>query len=212
MKIGFIGLGIMGKPMAKNLLKAGHEVVCYDIAAQNVADVVAAGAKAAASCKAVAGQCTIVITMLPNSPHVKEAVMGPGGVLEGAKTGTILIDMSSIAPQGSQEIEKACSAKVASVGTMKPFNYQGAEELARDMKGVVTAEEHSYIGGLAAATAFALRCSSVPMDYVALNDTFGESAHKPEDLQTTYGLTAENIAEKARNLLKKRIRKKGIKI
>ena len=54
MKIGFIGLGIMGKPMAKNLLKAGHEIVCYDIVSQNVADVVAAGAKAAASSKAVA--------------------------------------------------------------------------------------------------------------------------------------------------------------
>ncbi len=98
------------------------------------------------------------------------------------------------------------SAKVASVGTMKPFNYDGAAELARGMKGVVTAEEHSYIGGLAAATAFALRRSPVPMDFVALNDTFGESAHKPEDLQTTYGLTAKNIAAKARNLLSKRVK------
>ena len=70
------------------------------------------------------------------------------------------------------------------------------------MKGVVTVEEHSYIGGLAAAMAFALRRSSVPMDFVAMNDTFGESAHKPEDLHTTFGLTAENIAGKARNLVK----------
>jgi len=98
--------------------------------------------------------------------------------------------------------KEGVSAKVASVGTMKPFNYTGAAELARGMKGVVTAEEHSYIGGLAAAMAFSLRRSSVPMDFVALNDTFGESAHKPEDLQTAYGLTAENIAGKARNLLK----------
>ena len=93
------------------------------------------------------------------------------------------------------------SAKVASVATMKPFNYEGAAELAQGLKGVVTVEEHSYIGGLAAATAFALRRSKVPMDYVAINDTFGESAHKPEDLQTAYGLTAENIAAKAKNLL-----------
>ena len=70
------------------------------------------------------------------------------------------------------------------------------------MKGVVTVEEHSYIGGLAAAMAFALRRSSVPMDFVAMNDTFGESAHKPEDLHTAYGLTAENIAGKAMNLVK----------
>ncbi len=70
------------------------------------------------------------------------------------------------------------SAKVASVGTMKPFNYDGVVELAQGMKGVVTAEEHSYIGGLAAATALALRRSRVPMDFVALDDTFGESALK----------------------------------
>ena len=111
MKIGFIGLGIMGKPMAKNLLKAGHEVVCYDIIRQNVDAVVSAGAKAASSAKAVAEQCPIIITMLPNSPHVKEAVLGTGGVLEGAKAGTILIDMSSIAPLASQEVAKACEQK-----------------------------------------------------------------------------------------------------
>jgi len=111
MKIGFIGLGIMGKPMAKNLLKAGHELVVFDITKENVDNVVAAGAKAGASSAAVAAECPIVITMLPNSPHVKTVVMGSAGVLEGAKSGTILIDMSSIAPLASQEIEKACAAK-----------------------------------------------------------------------------------------------------
>src|SRR5512137_1216221 len=97
-KVGFIGLGIMGKPMAKNLLKAGHEVVCFDVVQANVEDVVKAGAKAAASSKAVAEQCTLIVTMLPNSPHVKEVIMGAGGVLEGAKAGTTIVDMSSIAP------------------------------------------------------------------------------------------------------------------
>jgi 2-hydroxy-3-oxopropionate reductase len=111
MKIGFIGLGIMGKPMAKNLLKAGHEVVGYDIVKENVDNVVAAGAKTASSAKEVAEQCSIIITMLPNSPHVKEVVMGKNGILEGAKPGTILIDMSSIAPLASQEVCKACEAK-----------------------------------------------------------------------------------------------------
>ena len=111
MKIGFIGLGIMGKPMAKNLLKAGHELLVYDIIKDNVDNVVAAGAKSAPSAKAVAEQCNLIITMLPNSPHVKTCVMGEGGVLEGAKAGTILIDMSSIAPLASQEIGKACAAK-----------------------------------------------------------------------------------------------------
>ncbi len=111
MKIGFIGLGIMGKPMAKNLLKAGHEVVCYDLDAASVAEVVAAGASAAASSAEVASQVELVITMLPNSPHVKAAVMGEGGVLEGAKKGLKLVDMSSIAPLASQEVEKACAEK-----------------------------------------------------------------------------------------------------
>lgn len=111
MKIGFIGLGIMGKPMAKNLMKAGHELVVYDVIEESVQNVAAAGAKAAASSKAVAEECSYIITMLPNSPHVKTVVMGENGVLDGAKSGTILIDMSSIAPLASQEVEKACAAK-----------------------------------------------------------------------------------------------------
>lgn len=111
MKIGFIGLGIMGKPMVRNLLKAGHEVVVYDVIQENVECAVKDGAVACGSSKDVAGQCGLVITMLPNSPHVKTVVMGEKGVLEGAREGTILIDMSSIAPLASQEIAKACKEK-----------------------------------------------------------------------------------------------------
>ncbi len=111
MKIAFIGLGIMGKPMAKNLIRAGHELVVYDILDDAVRDVAAAGATAASSSAEAAAACGVVITMLPNSPHVKAAVCGAGGVLEGAKAGTILIDMSSIAPGAAQEIAKACAAK-----------------------------------------------------------------------------------------------------
>jgi len=111
MKIGFIGLGIMGKPMAKNLLKAGHEVVCFDVNQKNVDEVVKAGAVAGKSSADVAAQVPLVITMLPNSPHVKSVVMGEGGILEGAKKGLIIVDMSSIAPLASQEIEKACAEK-----------------------------------------------------------------------------------------------------
>lgn len=111
MKLGFIGLGIMGKPMAKNLLKAGHEVIVYDVIQSNVDYVAAEGAAPANSSKEVAEQCKLVITMLPNSPHVKSVVMGENGVLDGAQPGTILVDMSSIAPQASQEICKACGEK-----------------------------------------------------------------------------------------------------
>lgn len=110
-KIGFIGLGIMGKPMAKNLLKAGYELVVFDINQDAVNEVVAAGAKSAPTSKDVAAQSEVVITMLPNSPHVKAAVLGANGVLEGAKPGLVLIDMSSIAPLASQEIAAAVAKK-----------------------------------------------------------------------------------------------------
>ncbi len=110
MKIGFIGLGIMGRPMAKNLIKAGYSLVVYDKFASS-SDLVALGADAAASNKEVAAQSDVIITMLPNSPHVREAVLGDNGVLDGAKPGTILVDMSSIAPAASQEICAAAKAK-----------------------------------------------------------------------------------------------------
>ena len=110
MKIGFIGIGIMGRPMAKNLLKAGYDLVVYDKFAK-LDDVVAAGAKAGTSNKDVAAQSDVIITMLPNSPHVKEAVLGEAGVIEGVKAGAILVDMSSIAPAASQEICAALKKK-----------------------------------------------------------------------------------------------------
>ena len=106
-KIGFVGLGIMGKPMAKNLLKAGYELTVFDINQDAVNEVVAAGGVAAKTAKDVAAQSEAVITMLPNSPHVKTAVLGENGVLEGAKPGLILIDMSSIAPLAAQEVAAA---------------------------------------------------------------------------------------------------------
>lgn len=111
MKIGFIGLGIMGKPMAKNLLKAGYDLVVLDINKPAVDELVALGAKAGQSNVDIANQCEIIITMLPNSPHVKAVVLGEGGVIEAAKPGTIVIDMSSIAPLASREIFAALEAK-----------------------------------------------------------------------------------------------------
>ncbi len=111
MKLGFIGLGIMGKPMVKNLLQAGYEVLVYDVVPENVAWAAEHGAVPKESSKAVADGCRIIITMLPNSPHVKTVVLGEGGILEGAQEGTILIDMSSIAPLASQEIQRECAKK-----------------------------------------------------------------------------------------------------
>ena len=111
MKIGFIGLGIMGKPMVRNLLKAGYDVVCYSRTQKDIDEVVASGANAGTSSADVASKANVVITMLPNSPQVKSVVLGEGGILEGAREGLIVIDMSSIAPLASQEIERACKQK-----------------------------------------------------------------------------------------------------
>ncbi len=111
MKVGFIGLGIMGKPMSKNLLKAGYELVVCDVVKAAVDEVVAAGAKSAPTPKAVAEQCDLIITMLPNSPHVKTVVLGKDGVIEGAKKGSIVIDMSSIAPLASREVAEKLAEK-----------------------------------------------------------------------------------------------------
>lgn len=111
MRIGFIGLGIMGKPMARNLLKAGHELTVYDVVQANMDEVVSAGAAAAASGMEVARRSDVVITMLPNSPHVRQAVTCEDGILAGARPGLWYVDMSSIAPGMSQEISTLCAQK-----------------------------------------------------------------------------------------------------
>ncbi len=129
MKIGFIGLGIMGKPMCKNLLKAGYELVVCDVFQTAVDEIVAAGAKAATTPKEIAAQVDIVITMLPNSPQVIQVVLGVNGVIEGAKPGTVLIDMSSIAPLVSREV----ASKLAEIGVdMLDAPVSGGEPKAID--------------------------------------------------------------------------------
>jgi 2-hydroxy-3-oxopropionate reductase len=105
MRIGFVGLGVMGRPMARNLLKAGYSlVVCKHLDPRPVQELVAAGATEAASPKQVAELSDIVITMLPDSAEVEEVVLGPNGLLEGARRGSVIIDMSSIAPSTSRKL------------------------------------------------------------------------------------------------------------
>ena len=110
-KIGFIGLGIMGKPMAKNLLKAGYSLLVYDIVGEAVEDVVTEGAQGASSSKEVAENTKKIITMLPDSADSEAVILGPNGVLEGARPGSHVIDMSSIAPLVSQKIAAECAKK-----------------------------------------------------------------------------------------------------
>jgi 2-hydroxy-3-oxopropionate reductase len=111
MKIGFIGLGIMGKPMVRNLLKGGYSVTVHDINAAPVAELTSAGATAGGSSFNTAAQSDVIVTMLPDGPDVEKAILGENGILEGARTGSIIVDMSSINPTVSQKIAAICNAK-----------------------------------------------------------------------------------------------------
>ncbi|WP_125581003.1 2-hydroxy-3-oxopropionate reductase [Levilactobacillus cerevisiae] len=106
MKLGFIGLGIMGKPMAKNLVKAGHDLVVFDFEKKAVQELVEMGAVAATSGKEVAQGSDVIFTMVPNSPNVEAALFDEGGVAEGLSAGKTVIDMSSINPLASQGFAK----------------------------------------------------------------------------------------------------------
>jgi 2-hydroxy-3-oxopropionate reductase len=109
--IGFIGLGIMGKPMAHNLLKAGYPLVVHNRSQQAVQELVAAGAGAAASPRQVAEQSKVVITMLPDSPDVEQVALGSGGLMEAARPGMIYVDMSTIAPAVAVGVAGALAEK-----------------------------------------------------------------------------------------------------
>lgn len=113
MQIGFIGIGVMGRPMTLNLLKAEHHVTIYARHPEKpeVQEVLNAGAKMAPSPRAVAMASDMVITMLPNSPEVEEVVTGQQGVLEGARKGLIIVDMSTIAPAVSRKLAQTASAR-----------------------------------------------------------------------------------------------------
>jgi len=109
--IGFIGLGIMGRPMAKNLLRAGYPLVVHNRSRAPVQELVGLGAREAWSGKEVAQQSDVIITMLPDTPDVEEVALGPGGIMEGIQPGSIYIDMSTIAP--------AMAVRLAEVGREK---------------------------------------------------------------------------------------------
>lgn len=110
MKIGMIGLGIMGKPMAKNLLKAGYDLTVSDLSPSNVEELVACGAKSADNAE-IGQNCDLVLTMVPNSPQVKAVMLGEDGVASHMKPGSVFIDMSSINPVASKEIAAALAEK-----------------------------------------------------------------------------------------------------
>jgi 2-hydroxy-3-oxopropionate reductase len=105
-KVGFIGLGIMGKPMSKNLIKAGYKLIVLDLRQDSMDELVSLGAEKAATPREVAKNCEFIITMLPNSPEVKNVVLGEKGLIEGFKAGSFFVDMSSISPIVSRELSE----------------------------------------------------------------------------------------------------------
>lgn len=111
----------------------------------------------------------------------------------------VMVDAAMKAAQALKE--ENVSAMVVNIATMKPFDSEGVCDIAKRVRAIVTAEDHTYIGGLASAAALALRKSNVPMDFVAINDTFGQSAHSVQELMNVYGLTPEAIIQKAKDLL-----------
>ena len=114
-RVGFVGLGIMGKPMARNLMDAGYELTVHNRSPEKAEELGEAGASVAASPKEVAESSDIIITMLPDSPQVREVVAGEGGVLEGIDEGSLLVDMSTISPVVTEELAEAVKEKGASM-------------------------------------------------------------------------------------------------
>ena len=124
MKVGFIGLGIMGRPMALNLLKGGYDVTVWARRAESMAPLLEAGAKGAADSAAVAAACDVVFSMVADAADVEQVALGAGGVAEGARAGLIYVDMSTIAPAAAQSI----SARLAERGvTMLDAPVSGGE-------------------------------------------------------------------------------------
>jgi 2-hydroxy-3-oxopropionate reductase len=142
-KIGFIGLGIMGKPMAMHILKAGYEVLVLE---KNKAagELVKAGARSFRTNAAIAQQCDAIITMLPDSPDVKEVVSGKDGILEGVQPGALFIDMSTIAPSVAKELYEL-------------FQQKGVEAIDAPVSGGQTGAEAATLSIMAGGTAQAFQ-------------------------------------------------------
>ena len=105
-KVGFVGLGLMGRPMARNLLQAGYELVVHNRSRGKAEELAAEGAEAAGSPREVAESCDVVFTMLPGPPEVREVVAGEGGLLRGAREGSLLVDMSTSSPVLARELAR----------------------------------------------------------------------------------------------------------
>lgn len=129
MRVGFVGLGIMGKPMARNLLRAGHEVTVHNRSRPPVEELVAQGAADGGSPRGVAERSEVVITMLPDTPDVEQVTFGPQGLVEGLRPGSVLVDMSTISPVATRSMAARLQERgVAMLDAPVSGGQRGAEE------------------------------------------------------------------------------------
>jgi 2-hydroxy-3-oxopropionate reductase len=165
--IGFIGLGVMGRPMAGHLVKKGYTVWVHNRSRAPVDALVAQGARAASGPAEVARQCTVVITMVPDTPDVEQVIAGPGGVLEGLQPGAVVIDMSSISPVATHRLAEQVAEKG---GTMLDAPVSGGEI------GAINASLSIMVGGDARAFARVkpvLECMGNPERIVHIGEAPG---------------------------------------
>ncbi len=192
-KIGFIGIGIMGKPMALNLIKAGYDLVVMDIDKKAVGEVTAQGAKSAETAKAVAEQTDVIITMLPDSPDVEQVVLEPDGVAEGIKSGSLFIDMSTIAPATSQKIAKVLAEK----------NVQALDApVSGGEVGAINGALSIMVGGPESAFEQAMPLFKIMGKNIVLIGEAGAGQVTKASNQIIVGMTIQAVAE-AMNLAKK---------
>ena len=205
MKIGFIGLGIMGKPMAKNLLKAGFEVVAYTHKQATIDELVSCGAEAGTSGADLAARCDAIVTMLPNSPNVRDAVFGRNGIVEGAHEGLVLIDMSSIDPTESKkiaaELEKVSGGEPMAVAGTLSVMVGGKEETVEAMRPVLSAMASSvvYVGPIGSGNVAKLANQMiVGINIAACSEAFTFAKKMGTDPELVYqairgGLAGSNV-------------------
>lgn len=166
--IGFIGLGVMGRPMAKHIAAKGHAVIVYNRSRPSMDELVAAGATAADSPADVARRATVVITMVSDTPDVEAVIAGPHGVLEGLQPGSVVIDMSSISPVATKRLAEAVAAKGSS---MLDAPVSGGEI------GAINGTLSIMVGGADAALARVrpiLECMGNPERIVHVGPTSGD--------------------------------------
>jgi 2-hydroxy-3-oxopropionate reductase len=184
--IGFIGLGIMGKPMARNLMKAGYSLVVHNRSRAAVEELAKEGAKAADSPQAAAAQTEVVLTMLPDSPDVEVVYAGERGIFAGARKGMLLIDMSSISPVVARKLARAAEGKGAE---MLDAPVSGGEV------GAINATLSIMIGGKASAVEWGMPIfQALGKNIVHIGDAGAGQVAKAAN-QVVVGLTIAAVSE-----------------